>query len=188
MSPRPVVLASGSPRRKELLARLIPDFEVLVSDVDEEALTVADPIETAQILAEAKARAVAVLCPEALVIGADTVVFLGKEQFAKPRDAADARRMLRALSGRTHIVATGVCLVSPEGVQTFHDRTHVTFRDLTDEEIAAYVAGGEPMDKAGAYAIQGLGATFVLRREGSESNVVGLPMERLSALLGHGLA
>ncbi len=180
---RPVVLASGSPRRKELLARLVSEFEVLVSDVDEEALTVADPIETAERLAEAKARAVAVLRPDALVVGADTVVALGDEQFAKPRDAADARRMLRALSGRTHVVATGVSLVAAEGVQTFHDRTHVTFRDLTDAEIEAYVATGEPMDKAGAYAIQGGASAFVLRREGSESNVIGLPLERLAPLL-----
>ena len=177
---RPVVLASGSPRRRELLARLVPTFQVVVSDVDEEALTVADPFETAERLAEAKARSVARLCPEALVIGADTVVTLDGAQFAKPWDATDARRMLRALSGRTHTVATGVALVSPEGAETFHDRTLVTFRELSDEEIAAYVATGEPMDKAGAYAIQGGAAAFVARREGSESNVIGLPMERLA--------
>lgn len=180
---RPIVLASGSPRRKELLARLVPTFEVLVSDVDEEALTVADPLETAERLAEAKARAVSVLRPDALVIGADTVVFLGNEQFAKPRDAADARRMLRALSGRIHTVATGVALAEPKRVIVFHDRTHVTFRDLTDAEIDAYVATGEPMDKAGAYAIQGGAGAFVIRREGSESNVVGLPLEALRGRL-----
>ena len=178
-----VVLASGSPRRKELLARLVPKFEVLVSDVDEEALTVADPIQTAERLAEAKARAVFALRPDALVVGADTVVFLGGEQFAKPRDAADARRMLHALSGRTHTVATGVSLIRPEGVRTFHERTSVTFRELSDAEIAAYDATGEPMDKAGAYAIQGGAAGFVARREGSESNVVGLPLERLAEAL-----
>ena len=183
MSIRPVVLASGSPRRKELLARLVPEFEILVSDVDEEALTVADPIQTAEGLAEAKARAVARLRPDALVIGADTVVFLEGEQFAKPGDAEDAKRMLRALGGRTHTVATGVALVSPDGAIVFHDRTLVTFRDLTDAEIRAYVATGEPMDKAGAYAIQGGAAAFVLRREGSESNVVGLPLERLATFL-----
>jgi septum formation protein len=176
---RPVVLASGSPRRRELLARLIPDFEVVVADVDEEALTVEDPFETAERLAQAKAFAVVLLRPEALVIGADTVVTLDGEQYAKPRDAADARRMLRALSGRTHVVATGVCVAEPKGTRVFHDRTFVTFRDLTDEEIAAYVATGEPMDKAGAYAIQGGAAGFVSRRDGSESNVIGLPLERL---------
>ncbi len=180
------MLASGSPRRKELLARLVPAFEVLVSDVDEENLTVADPIETAERLAEAKARAVFALRPGALVIGADTVVFLGEEQFAKPRDAEDARRMRRALSDRTHVVATGVSLVSAEGVRTFHDRTEVSFRELTDAEIDAYVRTGEPMDKAGAYAIQGGAAAFVAERRGSESNVVGLPLERLEALLSEG--
>lgn len=181
-----LVLASGSPRRKELLARLVPRFEIVVSDVDEEALTVADPIATAEGLAEAKARAVFALRPDALVIGADTVVFLGDEQLAKPRDADDAKRMLRALSGRTHTVATGVSLVSPQGATTFHDKTEVTFRDLDDAEIDAYVATGEPMDKAGAYAIQGGGAAFVLHRQGSESNVVGLPLERLrERLLSH---
>lgn len=180
---RAVVLASGSPRRKDLLARLVPVFEVVTSDVDEEALTVSDPIATAERLAEAKARAVAALRPEALVIGADTVVFLGETQFAKPQDAADARRMLRALSGRTHVVATGVCLIGPQGSETFHDETLVVFRDLSDAEIEAYVATGEPMDKAGAYAIQGGAAAFVVRREGSESNVIGLPLERLRDFL-----
>ena len=152
---------------------------MVTSDVDEEALTVSDPFETAERLAEAKARAVANLRPDALVIGGDTVVALDGEQFAKPKHAADAKRMLRNLSGRTHVVATGISLVSPGGVQTFHDKTYVTFRDLSDEEIEAYVATGEPMDKAGAYAIQGGAAGFVTKREGSESNVIGLPLERL---------
>ena len=126
------------------------------------------------------------LRPDALVIGADTVVALDGEQFAKPIDADDARRMLRALSGkdkadaRTHTVATGVSLISSAGVTTFHERTLVTFRELTDAEIDAYVAGGEPMDKAGAYAIQGGAGAFVLQREGSETNVIGLPLKRLA--------
>ena len=178
-----VVLASGSPRRRELLARLVPEFEVVVADVDEEALTVADPFETAERLAEAKARAVALLRPGCLVVGGDTVVAVDGEQLAKPRDPEDARRMLRALAGRRHVVATGVSLVSPQGVQTFHERTWVTFRPLTEGEIEAYVATGEPMDKAGAYAIQGGAAGFVAQREGSESNVVGLPLERLAEAL-----
>ncbi len=175
-----VVLASGSPRRRELLAKLISDFEVLVVEVDEEALTLDDPFETAERLAVAKAKAVAPLRPEALIIGGDTVVALNGEQFAKPKDAADAFRMLRALSGQTHVVATGICLVTPKSVQSFHDKTFVTFRELTDEEIAGYVATGEPMDKAGAYAIQGGAAGFVVSRKGSESNVIGLPLEALS--------
>lgn len=183
-SGRRVVLASGSPRRRELLKRLIPEFEVLVSDVDEEALTVSNPFETAERLAEAKALAVAPERPGALILGADTVVTLDGTHFAKPKDAADARRMLRALSGRTHVVATGVCLLEPKSTVVFHDRTEVTFRELTDEEIDAYVATSEPMDKAGAYAIQGGAAAFVTHREGSESNVIGLPLERLALVLG----
>lgn len=180
---RPIVLASGSPRRRELLRQLIDEFEVVTSDVDEDALTVSDPYETAERLAEAKARAVAILRPGALVIGGDTVVALEGEQFAKPKDVEDAKRMLRALSGRTHVVATGISLVSPDGVRTFHEKTRVTFRGLTDAEIDAYVATGEPMDKAGAYAIQGGAAGFVAKREGSESNVIGLPVGRLRELL-----
>ena len=163
-----------------MLGRLVPAFEVLVSEVDEEALTLPDPFATAERLAEAKARAVFALRPDALVIGADTVVALDGAQFAKPKDKADARRMLRALSGRTHTVATGVSLISSAGVTTFHERTLVTFRELTDAEIDAYVAGGEPMDKAGAYAIQGGAGAFVLQREGSETNVIGLPLKRLA--------
>ncbi len=178
-----VVLASGSPRRRELLARLIPEFEVLVSEVDEDALTFGDARSTAERLAEAKALAVARLRPGSLVIGGDTVVsFLGRN-FGKPRDAEDAKSMLRTLSGRTHEVVTGVCLVSPQGVETFSDTTHVTFRPLSNEEIDAYVATGEPMDKAGAYAIQGGAGGFVARREGSETNVVGLPLELLEERL-----
>lgn len=187
MIPYPVVLASGSPRRKVLLAPLVPEFEVVVSDVDEDALTVSDPEETARTLASAKARAVAHLRPGALVIGADTVVAVntgtGYEQLAKPTDAADAVRMLRALSGRKHVVITGVALVSPDQTLTFADTTHVAFRDLSDEEIRDYVATGEPMDKAGAYAIQGGAAGFVASVEGSVTNVVGLPVEVLKQVL-----
>ena len=179
----PVVLASASPRRKELLARLVPEFEIVVSDVDEEALTVEDPFLTAERLAEAKARAVALLRPDALVVGADTVVSLDGVQFAKPLDADDARRMLRALSGRTHDVVTGVSLVSLEWTTTFHCLTKVTFRPLSSAEIDAYVATGEPMDKAGAYSIQGGARGFVAERKGSESNVIGLPLKALEGFL-----
>lgn len=185
--PRPVVLASGSPRRRELLKELIPEFEIIVSNVDEEALTGEDAWITAEQLAEAKARAVAALRPEALVIGADTVVSRHGDLIGKPVDAADARRTLRYLSGQTHDVITGVSLVSPEGVTTFTDYTQVTFRLLSYEEIDAYIATGEPMDKAGSYAIQGGAAGFVTQRKGSESNVIGLPLEKLrDALARHG--
>jgi septum formation protein len=180
----PLVLASASPRRRELLARFGIPFEVAPSDVDEEALTVADPYRTAEDLARAKARAIATLRPEAFVIGADTVVALpegtGFRQFSKPVDAADAHRILRALSGHTHRVITGVACIGPDGEETFHDETWVTFRDLSDVEIAAYVATGEPRDKAGAYGCQGGARDFIVAMEGSFSNVMGLPLERLA--------
>lgn len=177
--PYPVVLASASPRRRELLAELIPDFQVAVSSVDEESLTTGDPIETAEVLARAKAQEIARRFPRDLVIGSDTVVALGDRQLSKPRDANDARQMLRALSGQAHEVITGVCLCWPGGERVFSDVTRVRFRPLTDSEIAAYVRSGEPMDKAGAYAIQGGAKTFVERSLGSLSNVIGLPLEAL---------
>jgi septum formation protein len=186
-SAKPVVLASASPRRRELLARILNGFQVLPAEVDEEALTVQDPHRTAERLAEAKAKAVLNLRPEARIIGADTVVALREgdawRQLAKPADAADAARMLRALSGRSHIVVTGVCLADDVGTFSFSDTTVVGFRALDEAEIAAYVATGEPMDKAGAYAVQGGAAEFVQRLKGSHSNVVGLPLERLEAEL-----
>ncbi len=178
-----VVLASASPRRRELLATLIPDFEIAVAGVDEEALTVPDPWETAERLALAKARAVADQHRDALVIGGDTVVAVDAEQLAKPLDAEDAKRMLRALSGRTHVVITGVALVGPGREESFTDTTRVTFLPLGEEEIAHSVATGEPMDKAGAYAIQGGAKAFVTGIEGSWSNVVGLPVEALGERL-----
>jgi len=157
---------------------------VVVSDVDEEALTTSDPWQTAEALSLAKARAVSTLRPEALVIGGDTVVGFAPapghwELLGKPRDGADAERMLRLLSGRDHIVVTGVSLVGPGQEETFSETTHVRFRPLIAAEIAAYIATGEPMDKAGAYAIQGGAASFVESVNGSWSNVVGLPVEAL---------
>lgn len=181
------ILASASPRRQQLLREIVADFEVLVQPVDEDALTTSDPWETATTLALAKARAVAALNPEATVLGGDTVVAYAGDgiyrQLAKPGNAADARRMLRELSGRTHVVITGIALVSPAEVITRATTTEVDFRELTESEIADYVATGEPMDKAGAYAIQGGAAGFVREIRGSWSNVVGLPLETLGELL-----
>lgn len=179
--PYPVVLASASPRRKELLARLVSDFEILVADVDEKSLVGHDPVATAERIAAAKAEAVRRLRPEALVVGGDTVVAAPDgEILGKPADADDAARMLRALSGREHRVVTGVRLLWPGGERSFADVTTVAFRPLTDAEIADYVAGGEPMDKAGAYAVQGGAGAFVAWIDGSLTNVVGLPLEALS--------
>ncbi len=188
--PYPVVLASASPRRRELLAGLISEFEVLAAEVDEDALTLPDPWRTAQNLAMAKARRVATQRPNALVIGGDTVVALPSieessewDQLGKPADADAAAEMLRRLSGRSHAVITGVALVWPKGRQVFAETSHVTFRDLGEAELLAYAKSGEPLDKAGGYAIQGGAAGFVVSVEGSTTNVVGLPMDALEIAL-----
>ncbi len=184
----PVVLASASPRRQELLKELISEFRVQAADLDEEALTVSHPWQTAKALALAKAQAVAATNTDALVIGSDTVVALQIApdqfcQFAKPRDRADAIRILTLLSGKTHGVITGLALVNPIQTLVEADTTQVRFRELTMSEIEAYVDTGEPMDKAGAYAIQGGASGFVERIEGSVSNVIGLPVELLERML-----
>lgn len=183
----PVVLASASPRRQTLLSEVISDFEVHVADVDETPQSGELPWELAERLATTKAVAVAALRPHSLVIGGDTVVAYeerdGWRLLAKPADGTEAADMLQCLSGRSHFVITGVCLIWPGGRATSSERTTVTFRELDQEEIQAYVATGEPLDKAGAYAIQGGAASFVLRTEGSVSNVVGLPIERLRQML-----
>lgn len=187
-----VILASASPRRRELLATVVPIFEVVPANVDEEAFVSIEPLVTAQHLATIKARYVADHNPDALVIGGDTVVAYEENgewlQLAKPEDGADAFRMLRILSDRTHTVATGVALIWPEGQEVFVERTHVTFRKLTDEEISEYILSGEPMDKAGAYGLQNDPNGFIIKVEGSKNNVIGLPVEeiapRLAKILG----
>ncbi len=188
-----LVLASASPRRRELLATLGLVFEVRPSDLDETPRPGEAPEALAIRLALAKARAVA--RAGELVLGADTVVALGDEPLGKPADAAEARAMLTRLSGRSHQVWTGVALVEtgPGRQRTAAGaaRTEVDFRPLDAAEIDAYVASGEPLDRAGAYAIQGGAAGFAERLEGSWSNVVGLPLETLPGLfarLGHPLA
>lgn len=179
----PVVLASASPRRKELLAKLIEDFIVDPADVDEDALTVAEPSVTARSLSREKAMAVFERHPESLVIGGDTVVALPSEggwtQLTKPLDVEDAVRILAQLAGRTHHVITGVCLRWPAGMINFTEDSEVTFRPLTETEIRDYIATGEPMDKAGAYGLQGEGRHLVEKISGSVTNVIGLPMEAL---------
>ena len=181
------MLASASPRRKELLSKVVSDFEVLPSGIDELHHEISDPAERAMRISRDKAHEVLSLRPKALVIGADTIVAISdggsSVHLEKPIDEADAKRMLRALSGREHLVVTGVALVSAHGERLFSDTTLVRFRDLGEEEIAAYVATGEPMDKAGAYAIQGGAADFVIEIEGSRDNVIGLPTEKLAARL-----
>lgn len=174
-----VVLASASPRRRELLQTAGVAFTVHVSDAEEAIAPGTPPQEAVTELARQKAQAVARECPDDLVIGADTVVVLDGEILGKPADEADAARMLRMLSGRTHAVYTGVCLLRAGKAETFFEQTLVTFYPLTNKEIEEYVATGEPMDKAGAYGIQGRGCTLVREIRGDYFNVVGLPVAAL---------
>ncbi|MBS1855387.1 MAG: septum formation inhibitor Maf [Acidobacteria bacterium] len=170
-----IVLASQSPRRAEILRNAGIAFTVRVAEVDETPLEAERPGPYVRRLAEAKARAIGA-APEEIVLAADTTVVAAGEILAKPVDAADARRMLRLLSNRRHEVLTGVCLRRGEEMIRDHATTAVWFGPLGAEEIEAYVASGEPMDKAGAYAIQGLASRFVERIEGCYFNVMGLPV------------
>jgi len=179
-----LILASASPRRRELLGYICPDFTVIASDTDETLPANTPPDEGVQTLALRKAKAVAAAHPEATVIGADTMVVLDGKLFEKPVDSADAARMLRALSGREHLVYTGVAILSPRGQRVFSQETAVRFVELSDADIAGYVDTGEPMDKAGAYGIQGRGALFVSGISGDFYNVMGLPVCRLAQELG----
>ncbi len=173
-----VVLASGSPRRRELLRSLFAEFTVQVPNVDE-ALLESEPLTLAtERLAMKKARALTDL--ESLIIAADTLVGIDRKTLGKPSNPEDARNMLEELSGLTHQVVTGVAIKYRDSEVVFSETTHVTFREIGALEIAEYVKTGEPMDKAGSYAIQGGAAPFVERIEGSLSNVIGLPLERLS--------
>jgi septum formation protein len=183
-----LVLASASPRRRELLAQAGFSFEVHPAHIPEDPLPGEDPIVYVTRLAREKAQAVfAELSSKTSaplqVLGADTTVTLDNHILGKPEDAADAARMLRLLSGRTHRVITGVALVTAEAVEVAAEVTAVRFLTLSDEEIAAYISTGEPMDKAGAYAIQGLAARWIPRVEGCYFNVVGLPIALVSTLL-----
>jgi septum formation protein len=183
MSDRPLVLASGSPRRAELLRQAGIRFEVSVPDVDETLHPGEAPEAYVRRLAAAKARHVAASHPGRPVLGADTTVVVDGQVLGKPYDAADAARMLGQLSGRSHLVLTGVCLIGPAG-ETRIDAavTTVEFRALQAAEIGEYVDSGEPMDKAGGYAIQGGAAGFVTRLDGEYSNVVGLPVALIQGM------
>lgn len=181
-----LILASASPRRWELLRQAGFDFEVRPSKVEEAVAPGEAPEEFVRRAAHEKARDVsASALPESLILGADTAVVADQEILGKPADAEDAARMLRRLSGTTHRVITGVCVVrAPEGVVALgHETTFVTFRRLEEEEIRSYVASGEAFDKAGAYGIQGLASKFVTRIEGCYFNVVGLPVALVYDLL-----
>jgi septum formation protein len=174
----PLVLASQSPRRRELLATAGIPFTVRVAEVEEIRAPGEPPDSYARRLARAKAEA-AWEDRKEIVLGADTVVVLGQDVLEKPRGDADARTMLQRLAGREHIVITGICLRHPGGVHVDSTSTRVRFTPLTGAEIDAYVASGEPMDKAGAYAIQGLASKFVECIDGCYFNVIGLPLSQV---------
>jgi septum formation protein len=184
-----LILASSSPRRRELLTQAGFTFEVHPAHIPEDPLPNEDPIAYVVRLARAKAEAVfekissQESAPPQVVLGADTTVTLDNHILGKPADAADAARMLRLLSGRTHRVITGVALASAQRTEVAAEVTGVRFLTLSDEEIAAYIATGEPMDKAGAYGIQGRAARWIPRVEGCYFNVVGLPLALVSVML-----
>ena len=194
-----LVLASASPRRRELLTQAGFSFQVRAAHIPEDPNPNEDPIAYVTRLAREKAQAIfdqlsapeggqpetaVVLTGEKLVVlGADTTVTLDHHILGKPEDAADAARMLRLLSGRTHRVITGVAVVTAESTEVASEVTAVRFLTLSDAEITAYIATGEPMDKAGAYAIQGRAARWIPRIEGDYFNVVGLPIALVSTML-----
>lgn len=183
-----IILASGSPRRRELMDREGFEFTVITSKAEENYDPSLPPQEIAQSLAKLKAQAVASALPaqdleDSIVIGADTIVALDGVIYGKPADASDACRMLRELSGKTHQVITGVCIICNKDAQAFAQSTNVNFKELSGIEIQEYVASGEPLDKAGAYGIQGLGGKLVDSIDGDFDNVVGLPIKTLAPKL-----
>lgn len=178
-----IILASGSPRRQELLRQIGLSFTVEPSQVDEHLTDPLEPPQLVEKLALMKAREVARRHPESLVIGADTIVVVDGDVLGKPADRADAVAMLERLSGRDHLVMTGVALVQGGREQVAHEETAVRFAPLTREQIAQYVDSGEPMDKAGAYGIQGRAAALIPSISGDYFNVVGLPLFRTVQML-----
>ncbi len=180
-----IVLASKSPRRHELLRRMgIEDFSVVTPEVEETYPEGLSPREIVAHISRLKSDAAAKLVgAEDILITADTMVFLENDRLGKPRDEADALRMLKELAGRRHTVCTGVTVRQGDRVEAFTAATDVYFRECTEDELRAYIATGEPMDKAGAYGVQSLGALLVERIEGDFYNVMGLPVEKLGLCL-----
>ena len=179
-----LILASASPRRHELLTAAGLPHTVLTADTDESLPNGILPHEAVEMLSLKKARAVLPLAPDgAIILAADTVVALDGAILGKPKDEADAKRMLESLSGREHHVYTGVTLLCGDHAVTAHAKTAVHMRKIAEEEISAYIATGEPMDKAGAYGIQGRASLFVTGIEGDYANVVGLPLSLVGEIL-----
>lgn len=184
-----VILASQSPRRRDLLDLVGITHEVRPADINEDVREGEGAAAYTERLAREKAAALAALEPDAVVIAADTTVVVDGDILGKPADAADARAMIRRLAGRTHVVMTGMAVARGAKIESAVEEVRVVFRPLSDAEIAAYVETGEPMDKAGAYGIQGFGATIVERVEGDYFSVMGLGLRRLVDLLGrHGIS
>lgn len=176
---KPILLASQSPRRKELLSILQLPFETAAADIDEK-IDVTLPIhEEIMRLAYAKASHFQTQYPDHIIIGSDTLVLMNQIVLGKPKDEEEAKAMLRSLSGNTHQVITGVCLLSKEKTECFYQLSHVTFFPLSEEEIQKYVATKEPMDKAGAYGIQGYAMKFIKEIQGDYYAIMGLPIAQL---------
>ena len=180
-----LILASRSPRRRELLSMLGISFEIVVPAVDESAITANTPAELTKRLSKIKAEAARAMLPgdPRPIVASDTLVEADGRILGKPKNEAEARAMLRLLSGRTHFVHTGLTVIRGDFTESLVETASVTFRALGDDEIEAYLATGEPMDKAGAYGVQGRAGAFVERIEGDYYTVVGLPLSRLSETL-----
>lgn len=186
--PPPLVLASTSPQRKAILEQLGVPFVVVAPRYDEATPARVDAVEVVRAHAQAKARSVAEEAGKRPVLGVDTAVVLQARSFGKPEGAAEAERMLERLSGETHLVVSGLCLLTPAWELVEHESTRVTFRELTPRDLAAYLASGEWKGRAGAYAIQGRGAALVREIEGDYLNVVGLPAALLVRVLAERFA
>lgn len=176
-----IILASTSPRRQSLLARILKEFQITPSNYEEDMTLKLEPIELAKTLAHGKAAEVA-KHEKGIIIGSDTFICLGKEVLGKPHTPEKAKEMLQKLSGKTHEILTGLTIINTETKQEIKECeiTKITFKKLTQEEIEEYIQTGEPLDKAGAYAIQGKARKFILKIQGSRTSAIGLPLERLS--------
>jgi len=183
MKKRKVILASASPRRKEILSLIFESFDVIPADIDENCISFKDPEKAVRQLAEIKANAIFQKHNHNLVIGADTVVVIKNKVLGKPKSRKDAFEMLKKLSGKKHLVITGVALKCKEFCEVFAEISEVYFSKLTDEEINFYIDTDEPYDKAGSYAIQGYAACFIEKIKGDYLNIVGFPLRKTYSIL-----
>ncbi|MBR3969933.1 MAG: septum formation protein Maf [Ruminococcus sp.] len=178
-----IILASASPRRRELMGIITPDFTAVSIDADETLPDNINPLTASEYLAEIKASAAAEKFPDSIVIGCDTTVICGGEILGKPKNKEECRRFMNMLSGRTHQVATGCCIIAKNRKTSFTEITEVTFRQLSAKEIEEYISTDEPYDKAGGYGIQGKASLLIEKINGDYFNVVGLPVSRLNQAL-----